>query len=207
MNIIAYGDSHIAHLFYNIPIHVEVRSIPGDYIYNWIRKNSLPPLWEHTMNDIVVFSLGEVDCRQFIKPQIERGRELKEIVDTLIDGYFELIHKSITKYKQIIIVGIIPPVNNSRSFCIERLPEHMVRGDQFDRIKFTNEMNKKIQENTIKYGYTYFYPYSTYTNRDGTLDLSKADYDVHISTSHNNQLQSEFLSLINVEKFCNSGYI
>lgn len=60
-------------------------------------------------NTFILF-YGEIDCRCHIHKQLQQGRKLEDIVEELVSNYFKTISNNITKYKQIIIGSVTPPV-------------------------------------------------------------------------------------------------
>ena len=133
-------------------------------------------------NDVIILSYGELDCRCHIQRQINTGRDEDDIIHELVDKYFLTIRNNIIGNCKLIIVGIIPPTKQNE---FETLNGPITNGFPFvgkdeDRVRFTNKVNKLLEENSNKNNYIYFNPYDHYTRQDGTLKHELSDRTVHL---------------------------
>ena len=111
--------------------------------------------------------------------QVFLGRNEDEIINILIDKYFTTIKNNITKYKKIIIVGIIPPTSEN-DYEIKDTKYPFVGSDE-DRVRVTYKMNKLLEEHcNININFIYFNSYNYYTNNNGTLKYEYSDKTVHL---------------------------
>ena len=94
---------------------------------------------EHTPESIICFVFGEVDCRCHIKRQKDTGRDEDEIVRELVQRYFAVILRSISSFKKIVVVGVIPP---ARYKDFPHDGEWPVLGTDEERVRFTRKVNK-----------------------------------------------------------------
>jgi hypothetical protein len=133
-------------------------------------------------NDIIVLSYGEIDCRCHIQQQINTGRNEDDIINELVDNYYRTIRNNIVNKCKIIIVGIIPPTKRYDYESIHGpiLHELPFVGNDDDRVRYTNKVNTKLEEEAKKHNYIYFNPYSYYTLSDGTLNHKLSDTTVHL---------------------------
>jgi len=133
-------------------------------------------------NDLLIFSYGEVDCRCHIQRQINTGRNEDDIINELVDKYYNTIKNNISRTCKIMIVAIIPPTKqyNYESIHGPILHEFPFVGTDEDRVRYTNKVNKKLEEHAIINNYIYFNPYSYYTAEDGTLKHELSDSIVHL---------------------------
>jgi len=171
-----YGDSHAEYSFKNLSLpHVNHREysitmfrIGRDNTIINFNINELNP------NDIIVLVYGEVDCRCHIKRQINLGRNEDDVIFELVNKYFETIKNNIiTKPLKVVVVGIVPTVkeidHDSESSNTTEVVEYPHVGTNEQRVRYTTKMNALLEHMSYQDGYTYFNPYSYYTDTDGTL--------------------------------------
>ena len=105
-------------------------------------------------NDVIILSYGEIDCRCHIQRQINMGRDEDDIINELVDNYFLTIRNHIGKGK-IIIVGVIPPTKQNDYERIHGpvLHEFPFVGTDADRVRYTNKVNHKLEEYSVKNNY------------------------------------------------------
>lgn len=189
-NLTIYGDSHAYLSFKGLQIPnrnlfhyaITMHRVGRDKtIFNY--KITHP-----SKDTIFCLAYGEVDVRCHIGKQVNLGRHHQKVCEDLVYAYFETIKLCITEYKAIIIVGIICPTDyNDHAPCnihteITGGPLPFV-GTNSDRVIYTQCMNSLLQEYCIKFGYTYFNPYSYYTREDGCLDYTMSDKCIHLSNN------------------------
>jgi len=147
--------------------------------------------------DIIIISYGEIDCRCHIQRQINNGKEEDDVINELVDKYFQTIKNNIEKKCKIIIVGVIPPTKQSDYEKINgpALGEFPFVGTDSDRVRYTNKLNDKLALYSNLYRCIYFNPYSYYTREDGTLRHELSDKTVHLGD--NSHFLEKFYHLIN----------
>uniref|UniRef100_A0A6C0D060 SGNH hydrolase-type esterase domain-containing protein n=1 Tax=viral metagenome TaxID=1070528 RepID=A0A6C0D060_9ZZZZ len=182
--IYIYGDSHGVHSFKNLHLPHVNNSCNSITMFRIGRDNSIVNFDKnyHNKDSILCFLYGEIDCRCHIQKQINTGRNEDDIINELITNYFNTLKNNINIYKQIIIVGIIPPTlqydyENLHGPILHEFP---FVGTDNDRVRYTIKMNNCIQQYCIKNNYIYFNPYDYYTRDDGTLKYELSDSTVHL---------------------------
>jgi hypothetical protein len=147
-------------------------------------------------NNIFILFYGEVDCRCHIYKQLNLGRDLNEIIESLVDFYFRTISNNITRYNKIIIGSITPPVNKEWHESINGPTTHEfpILDTDSNRVKYTKLMNKKLEEYCFKYNYTYLDSYNNYSDNNGLLITGKSDNNCHIAD--NNYVHLKLMDLI-----------
>lgn len=132
-------------------------------------------------NDIIIITHGEVDCRSHIYRQIQKGRELDEIINTLVNNYLETIYNY--QFRNTFILSIVPPVSKKeyedRNGPIQHhLPFY---GTDQERLLYIRLVNEKLRMGCEKLGLYFIDPYyGNYTQKDGMMDFKKSDGTVHI---------------------------
>jgi hypothetical protein len=181
--IYIYGDSHAAASFKNLKLNHKNYHRRAITMFRIGRDNIIINFNKDTIiydNDIIVLSYGEVDCRCHIQRQINNGRNEDDVVNDLVNNYYRSIRMNIVNTNcKIIIVGVIPPTKHS-DYGAGIVDEYSSVGNDGDRVRYTNNVNKKLEEYARPYNYIYFNPYSYYTREDGTLKHELSDSTVHL---------------------------
>lgn len=196
--IFIYGDSHAKFSFrglkYNhqncFEVSVTMHRVGRDRVIpNFSNLN-------HDENSILIFAFGEVDCRCHIMKQKLLGREENDIMNELVQNYFDCISNNITKFKAIIVCGIIPPTEKDDYERINGAIKHEFPfvGTDEERSHFTQKMNHLIKDHCEGRGFHYFYPYNKYIRENGCLKYELSDSCVHIGD--NSMLLDELTSIL-----------
>jgi hypothetical protein len=198
--IYIYGDSHAERLFKNLLLpHKNV--FHNSITMNRIGRDNIIINFDTTTNNRIneeqthILVYGEVDSRCHIYKQIEIGRNEDDIINELVTKYFETIKNNIINYKNIIIVGIVPPLtqeNFDKEFANKwmKLP---LNGTNEERLRYRNKINKKLQEFCIEHNYVYFAPYDFYEDKHQFLKYELSDLNVHIEK--NQYFLNKFMKL------------
>lgn len=175
-----YGDSHTYASFMNLKIpHINFYDLNGITMHRIGRDKEILKFNKIHCSPKSVFCIcyGEIDVRCHIGKQVDLGREESEICLELVKAYFETIRATITEYKAIIVVGIVPPVRVEDHVHADHIP---FIGTNEERVRYTATMNKHIEEMCSEYGYHYFNPYAPYVDTDGCMNNALSDKCVHV---------------------------
>lgn len=177
--IYVFGDSH-CFAFEKIkgckPVHI------GSITMNRIGRDGLSILdvrkYGVSEADILIFSFGEIDVRCHIKKQCEvYKRRLEEVIETLVDRYFETILQNCSFYSKILcLVYSVPPPTNAH--FSEEYPFH---GDLKERILISKILNAKLETLCAKHQILFLDVYDQYADSEGALNPMFSDGTVHIS--------------------------
>ena len=184
-NIFIYGDSHAKFSFQNLNcVNLHEFSITMHRIG---RDNMIINFNNHMHNSdsIIIICYGEVDCRCHIQRQIDLGREENDIINELVEAYFNTMKNNIIVYKKIIVCAIIP-TTNQEIFEAQHGPithEFPFVGTNENRIRYTQKMNKLIEKKCTEYNYIYFNPYKKYTDDQGCLIYKLSDTVGHVKNN------------------------
>ena len=131
--------------------------------------------------DSIIFCLGEIDCRCHIHKYINESLKYEEIIDNIIENYFEAIELNIDlcniKLKNICIYNIVPPIEKHNTY---ENPEYPYLGSDEERKKYVLYFNKKLKEKCFQKNYIFFDVYDKYTDENGFLNKNLSDSNVHI---------------------------
>ena len=182
MEIFVYGDSHAHFNFRNIPHHdfhrasITMHRIGRDNII--INFDSSM----HDSNSIIVLNYGEVDCRNHIRKQIEKGREEETVIEDLVTCYFETVKNNVSDHKHIIIVAVVPPTEILQYESVNGpiTHEYPFVGTNSERVRYTERMNALLQHKCSEYEYIFFDPLQHYKNENGCLKRELSDSNVHV---------------------------
>jgi hypothetical protein len=182
--IFLYGDSHASFSFKNLPIPYKDYHQPSVTMFRIGRDNIIINFnaSEHDYSSILCFVYGEVDCRCHIQRQINLGRNEDDVINELVETYIRTIKNNIKNYRNIVIVGVIPPTKKEEHEKINGPVKHDFPfvGSDGDRVRFTRKVNKTLEEQCFINRFVYFNPYDYYTRDDGTLKREMADIKVHL---------------------------
>jgi len=186
--IYIYGDSHVDHSFRNLKLDytdlhkdsITMFRIGRDDIIIGFNKDIIQK------DDIIILSYGEVDCRCHIQRQIDLGINEDDVINELVTNYFKTIKNNVMNIDaKIIIVGVIPPTKQYDYEILHGpiLHEFSFVGSDEGRVRYTNKVNKLLEELSIINNYIYFNPYSHYERPDGTLKHELSDSIVHLGNN------------------------
>jgi hypothetical protein len=125
--------------------------------------------------DFIIFCLGEIDCRC----HINKFEDYIKTIDDLVENYT----KTISKIKELIpdvklgIYNIIPPMK--REFVSESV-DFPIRGTDEERLKYCSYINEKLKEKCLELDYIFIDIREKYQDKDGFLDYSLSDKNIHI---------------------------
>lgn len=135
--------------------------------------------------DAVCFCFGEIDRRCHIcKPQ--NYKTYKELIDQIINRYFEAIKMNVEQYKSLItIVFNIPPAfkltpDLVKKYGIDSKSKYPFIGSNEEIKIVTLYMNAKLKECCKKYNYVFLDVYDEYCNNEGFLNTNFSDITIHI---------------------------
>jgi hypothetical protein len=105
------------------------------------------------LNDILLLSFGEIDCRAHLLKQASlQNRDLEIILNECIERYMKVIHQLRSMGFSICIWNAIPTAMGFENVDYE----YPYFGSFSDRNKLTNRFNEKLIENQAKYGYQFY---------------------------------------------------
>jgi len=186
--IYIYGDSHASFSFKNLNLHYNDLHCPSITMFRIGRDNIIINFDKDIIKkgDIIILSYGEVDCRCHIQKQINLGINEDNVINELVSNYFKTIkNNTINIDAKIIIVAVIPPTKQCDYEILHGpiLHEFPFVGSDEDRVRYTNKVNKLLEEFAIINNYIFFNPYSYYERVDGTLKHDLSDSIVHLGNN------------------------
>ena len=131
--------------------------------------------------DSIVFCFGEIDCRCHIHKHITDTTTYKEIINNIVNNYFEAIELNVftsqIKLKNICVYNVVPPIQKYNT--IEN-SEYPFLGTDKERKNYTLYFNKKLKKKCIEKEYIFFDVYNNYIDENGFLRKDLSDSTVHI---------------------------
>jgi len=131
--------------------------------------------------DTIIFCLGEIDCRCHIHKHITDTKSYQDIINNIIDNYFEAIELIISisqiKLKNVCLYNVVPPIQTYNTL---ENPEYPYLGTDEEQKQYTLYFNKKLKEKCIEKEYIYFDIYNKYLDENGFLRKDLSDGNVHI---------------------------
>ena len=181
MSIHTIGDSHSYFGWSNNIINHHIGAV---LCYSFSQKKlDLCDIREYNIKDgdTIVFCFGEIDCRCHIKKHITNDKTYEDIIDDIINNYFETIklHIEISniKFKNICVYNVVPPV--MKKTTSENLLYPFLGSDE-ERKNYVLYFNKKLNEKCIEKKYIFFNIYDEYKDINGFLRKDLSDGNVHI---------------------------
>jgi hypothetical protein len=135
--------------------------------------------------DTIIFCFGEIDCRCHVHKNINETITYYNIIDNIIDNYFEAIFLNIItsgiNLKNVCVYNIVPPVEFPiRVYDCSGIEPFPHLGSSQERKAYTLYFNKKLKEKCLDYKFIFFDIYDNYIDKNGFLKLSLSDGMVHI---------------------------
>lgn len=131
--------------------------------------------------DTIIFCFGEIDCRCHIYKHITDTITYQNIINNIIDDYFEAIELNIStsqiKLKTICVYNVIPPVQKNITVENSSFP---YLGTDEERKQYVLYFNEKLKEKCIEQNFLFFDVYNNYTDENGFLRRDLSDDNVHI---------------------------
>jgi len=131
--------------------------------------------------DTIIFCLGEIDCRCHIHKHITETITYQDVINNMIDNYFEAIELNVSiskiKLKNVCVYNVVPPIKKSNTW---ENPEYPYVGTDEERKQYVLYFNSKIKEKCIEKEYIFFDIYDNYSDADGFLRKDLSDDNVHI---------------------------
>jgi len=131
--------------------------------------------------DSIVFCLGEIDCRCHIHKYITNTISYQDIIDNIVDNYFDAINLNVTlsqiNFKHICVFNVVPPIQKYNTFEHKEYP---YLGSDEERKSYVLYFNQKLKEKCIQKNYVFFDVYDKYTDENGFLKKEYSDNWVHI---------------------------
>lgn len=133
-------------------------------------------------NDHVCFSFGEIDCRCHIQKYISVKNNYMQIIDNLVDKYFEKIKESVSNYKNIqcCIYNIPPPIQKHTTIEFSKLP---FLGTDEERKTYVKYMNNILKKKCQELKFIFINIYDDYCDENGYINKQyndKTHSGVHI---------------------------
>ena len=146
----------------------------------WTRWNSLFLRQFLSPFKYIYFCYGEIDCRNHVARQLEKGRSLQEITRLLVKSYFERIARSVSSCRKIIVCSLPSPASFSGKLepSNQKLFPHA--GSDQDRLVFTKEINSLIYKASLAYSFGFLDLFRGFEDSSGFLLESMSDGICHI---------------------------
>ena len=184
-----FGDSHANFNFKNIMYicnnhyqnSITMYKVGRDGL-NYINFNN----YNIKDGDTIIYQFGEIDCRCHIGKQIKLNRQLTEIIKELVLNYIKsIISNKSNRNLKIIICCVPPPINQEKYEKIHGKITHEFPfiGSNPERILYTKEINKELENQCKSYNLYFLNYYSDYEDQDGNLKYELSDTIVHINNN------------------------
>ena len=131
--------------------------------------------------DTIIFCLGEIDCRCHIHKHITDKISYQNIINNIVDHYFEAIELNVSiskiKLKNICVFNVVPPIQKHNT---SENPAYPYLGSDEERKEYTLYFNLKLKEKCVEKKYIFFDVYQHYMDENGFLRKDLSDGNVHI---------------------------
>ena len=126
-------------------------------------------------NDYLIFSFGEIDCRNHLHKHTSLN-DYKQKIDIIIDNYFDFL-KSITGNFKKCVYNVIPPTSFDKNIRIKNIP---LSGTDKERKLFVEYFNFKLKYLCELNDYIFIDTYRHYCDENGYLNYYLSDKTIHI---------------------------
>jgi len=101
--------------------------------------------------DTIIFCLGEIDCRCHIHKHIKTHNHYTNIIDNIVNDYFEAIELNISvsqiKLKNVCVYNVVPPIQKCNTIENSLYP---YLGTDEERKNYVLYFNEKIKEKCLE---------------------------------------------------------
>jgi hypothetical protein len=184
MNFYTVGDSHSG--IFSKSKHFTKQFWLGGVTMNRIGRDHLnfksidvcpiEPVHYSIPNDgVLLVTFGEIDVRNHIHKQVELGRDINEICNTLVMNYIRCIimNRDLNGYKNIAILAVNPPRRGDD-------PSIEMKGTDDQRKSYQVILNIYLSFYCKEHSLYLLDLTSYYSDSDGFLDATKRDSTVHL---------------------------
>lgn len=185
--IYIFGDSHAKSNTNNLKLkHVELHTT--HITMNRIGRDNIIPRFENSFNNVnntFIFFYGEIDIRNHIYRQINTGRRINEIINSLVTSYFNTIKNNIIKYNKIIIANVDPP-NYFYETGLDKYSDpyredyHKHGGTNEERLLWAYMLNNKLRKMCELNNYIFLDTFDYYINENGYINYNYSSDGCHI---------------------------
>lgn len=179
--IYVFGDSHGNYCFQKL-MRQHINLSCNSITMHRVGRDGIPFFCNrfcHSSN-VFIFCYGEIDCRNHVARQLEKGRSLQDITSSLVSSYFERIVQSVSSFKKIVVCSLPPPVffaGKMQPLNQEVFPH---AGSDQDRLIFTKNINSLIYNASHAYGFGFLDLFHGFEDSSGFLLESMSDGICHI---------------------------
>jgi hypothetical protein len=136
----------------------------------------IEPVHYSIPNDgVLLVSVGEIDVRNHIHKQVELGRDINEICNTLVINYISCIkmNRELNGYNNIAILAVNPPRRDDD-------PSIEMKGTDDQRKSYQVILNIYLAFYCKEHSLYLLDLTSYYSDSDGFLDATKRDSTIHL---------------------------
>lgn len=173
--IYTHGDSHATTTFNDIE-NIKKNTVVERTMYATSQgktsfiKNVKP-------KEYVIWCFGEIDVRCHIKKQERLGRNVDEVISSLVKDYVDHIIQTQKKYHyNCFIMSIVPPAYDGS----KPNKAYPFEGTDEERKSYTIKLNALLEKACIKNNFKFFNVYDLYKDENGMLNRALSDGHVHI---------------------------
>lgn len=188
--IFVIGDSHATYSFsidgikYPRVTHSVRIATPNSWTMHKVGRDNINFIsLGFPKESIMLLSFGWIDINfQHIDKQIILGRNVDEIIDTLVNAYINVLVKNRDQgQKYIGVMNILPPTtDDDKTIFTYVLPD--CPSSIEIRANFTKKMNYRLKQKCIEFNLLYLNLHDAYVNDDGSLKKELSDGNVHLKT-------------------------
>jgi hypothetical protein len=128
--------------------------------------------------DTVILCFGEIDCRFHVHKFISQNT-YQQVIDNLVESYFNLIKNLIDNYNvRVIVYNVVPSIKKG---TVEENQSYPFLGTDEERKSYVTYMNYKLSESCKVNNILFIDVYNKYICEDGFLKREFSDGNVHIT--------------------------
>ena len=181
MTIHTVGDSHSCNGWEGITTHYLGAILCYSFGMGKLDRCDISKFGNLEDGDTIIFCLGEIDCRCHVHKHISDSQTYMDIIDKLVNNYFEAIEINISvsqiKFKNICVYNVVPPI---QKYNTPENPEFPFMGSDEERKQYVLYFNNSLKEKCFEKGYVFFDVYDKYADENGFLRKDLSDDNVHI---------------------------
>lgn len=153
--------------------------------------------------DIVVFHFGAIDQGGHIYKQVILGREIEEIIETLVSKYLKTIRENQKLYNHLSVVvqAILPPQLHPDPIFVDDFQMSFPYVDFLGfQTNITQRLNERLEAGCKEHGFLFFSVNDLFETEAGGLRIDLSDGRHHVNPKYNFMIKERLIQRLKMKQ-------